>query len=171
MARPPLPSSARSLSPSPSFYRRRKRDSRKTSRAASAHLPLSFMFAFASEAPTLRGLYIRTVMVLTPTKVTGVLANVNALYHHITTILGLDTTNSVRSVLFESIQHQNVTTCLDSRSPGYKLPRFSSYHGAPSRHAPPDPSPEMASICGRSFCGSRGPSDYDSHHTARHWTC
>ena len=68
------------------------------------------MFAFASEAPTLRGLYIWTIMVLTPTEVTGVLANVNALYHHITTILGLDTTNLVRSMLFESIQHQNVTT-------------------------------------------------------------
>ena len=61
------------------------------------------MFAFALEASTLRGLYIQTVMVLTPTEVTGVLANVNALYHHITMILGLDMTNLVRSVLFESI--------------------------------------------------------------------
>jgi len=54
-------------------------------------------------------------------------------------ILGLDMTNTVGSVLFESIQPLKCNHCLDSRGPGYKSPRRSSYHNPPSRRAPPDP--------------------------------
>jgi hypothetical protein len=54
-------------------------------------------------------------------------------------ILGLDMMNMVGSVLFEPDPTLKCNRCLDSRGPGYKSPRRSSYHNPPSRRAPPDP--------------------------------